>query len=86
MTEQLYKFEPPRPKVSGFSKTVPDDRRDGMISILIFGMIRNSLGRSGDEMSQGMAGIFAGSVSSGISGDEERIGRFKILEISLMHN
>lgn len=34
MTEQLYKFEP-RLEVSEFSKTVPDDRSDGMISILI---------------------------------------------------
>jgi len=34
MTEQLYKFEP-RLEVFEFSKTVPDDRSDGMISILI---------------------------------------------------
>lgn len=35
--------------MSEFSKTVPDDRTDGMISILTFGMIRNSLGQSGDK-------------------------------------
>lgn len=31
---ELYKFEP-RFEASELSKTVPDDRRDGMISILI---------------------------------------------------
>jgi len=57
MTETLYKFEPCL-EVSKFSRTIPGNRRNGMISILIlewFVILFRS--QSGDKMTQGTAGF-----------------------------
>lgn len=59
---EMYKFEP-RLEACELSKTVPDDPQRRNDFNTDFGMVRNSLGQSGDKMSRGTAGFSRGASS-----------------------